>query len=106
MSGKIITILKIIILIILVSAATQWLLPAVTSVEFREYVEGLGVLGPLVIIFYTVVSHVFAPISGSPGTLLGFAIYGCSDLGLSLYCLFGERRHKFLPGPKIWSKMG
>ncbi|HUV72071.1 MAG TPA: VTT domain-containing protein [Clostridia bacterium] len=85
MKNKPKAILKIIILIILVSAAVQWLLPAVTSEKFQSYVEGLGVFAPLVIILYTVVSHVFAPVSGSPGVLLGFAIFGVIQTSVYLY---------------------
>jgi len=47
-----------------------------TSDEFKEFVSGLGFYGYLIIIGYTVLSHVLAPLSGTPGVLLGAAIYG------------------------------
>ena len=68
-----------------VSVVVQWLLPAVTSGKFQSYIEGLGVFAPLVVILYIVVSHVFAPVSGSPGVLLGFAIFGVTQTSVYLY---------------------
>jgi uncharacterized membrane protein YdjX (TVP38/TMEM64 family) len=60
-------------------------LPAVTSPLFQQYVAGLGILAPLIVIVYTVISHVFAPVSGSPGVLLGFALYGVINGTILLY---------------------
>ena len=52
------------------------LLPIVTSPEFRQFTEQLGIYGYLIIIGYIVLSHVFAPIAGTPGVALGVTIYG------------------------------
>jgi len=70
------SIFKFIILIIAVSILLQWLLPAITSEESQAFIAQLGFFAPLVIIGYTVLSHVFAPVAGSPGVLLGFALFG------------------------------
>lgn len=52
------------------------LMPLVNSPEFRDFVDSLGVWGYLVIIAYVVFSHVFAPVAGSPGVVLGITLYG------------------------------
>lgn len=53
-----------------------FLLPTVTSPQFEIFTESLGIFGYLVIIGYVVVSHVFAPVAGTPGVALGITIYG------------------------------
>lgn len=52
------------------------LLPTITSPQFENFTQSLGVFGYLIIIGYVVVSHVFAPIAGTPGVALGITIYG------------------------------
>jgi len=52
------------------------LLPKITSVEFRDFTESIGCWGYLVVMGYIVLSHVFAPVAGSPGVVLGVTIYG------------------------------
>ena len=54
------------------------MLPNINSPKFKNFTESLGVCGYLVIIGYVVLSHVFAPIAGSPGVTLGITIYGVS----------------------------
>ena len=51
-------------------------LPTITSQEFKQFTESLGVFGYLIIIGYVVISHVFAPVAGTPGVALGITIYG------------------------------
>jgi len=65
--------------------ALKWLIPSLTSKEFREFVEGLGVLGPLIVISYIVLSHIFAPLSGTPAVLLGVAVFGVYQTMFYLY---------------------
>lgn len=52
------------------------LLPTITSPEFKQFTESLGIFGYLIIIGYVVMSHVFAPVAGTPGVALGVTIYG------------------------------
>jgi uncharacterized membrane protein YdjX (TVP38/TMEM64 family) len=52
------------------------LIPLVVSESFKEFTAGLGFFGYFIVISYTVLSHVFAPLSGTPGVLLGVTIYG------------------------------
>jgi uncharacterized membrane protein YdjX (TVP38/TMEM64 family) len=52
------------------------LLPTITSQGFKQFTESLGIFGYLIIIGYVVISHVFAPVAGTPGVALGVTIYG------------------------------
>ncbi len=61
------------------------LIPVVISEGFRTFIESLGVGGYFVVIGYTVLSHVFAPLAGTPGVLLSITIYGLQVGILLLY---------------------
>lgn len=76
---------KLLIIVIILSLALKWLLPVMSSEEFRVFTESIGVLGPLIVIFYIVISHIIAPLAGLPGVLLGSAIYGIVKTVLFLY---------------------
>lgn len=76
---------KLLIIVIILSLALKWLLPVMSSEEFRVFTESMGVLGPLIVIFYIVISHIIAPLAGLPGVLLGSAIYGIVKTVLFLY---------------------
>lgn len=52
------------------------LLPTINSPAFQQFTESLGIFGYLIIIGYVVISHVFAPVAGTPGVALGVTIYG------------------------------
>ncbi len=67
---------KVLIVIILLSLFLKWLLSVMGSDEFRLVIERVGILGPLIVIMYIVVSHIVAPLAGLPGVLLGVSIYG------------------------------
>lgn len=61
---------------IVLYAALRLLLPSINSPGFQSYVQEAGVWGYAVVVGYTVLSHVVAPIAGSPGVALGVAVYG------------------------------
>lgn len=44
--------------------------------KVQRVVAELGALGPVVLIFLILLTHVFAPIQGSPFIILGFAVFG------------------------------
>ena len=83
--SKFYPVLKIVLIVVLLSAALQWLIPALTSAEFQNFVEDLGLFGPLVIIFITVFGHIFAPIAGSPVVILSIAVFGLYQTMVYLY---------------------
>lgn len=43
------------------------LIPLIISEGFKDFTAGLGFGGYFVVIGYTVLSHVFAPLAGTPG---------------------------------------
>ena len=59
------------------------LIPQTREVEL--FVNSIGTWGYLVIIIYTVFSHVFAPISGSPAVFLAVTLYGLNTGVFLLY---------------------
>lgn len=44
--------------------------------ELEVWVKNAGVYGPLILILLTIITGVFAPISGTPVNLAGFILYG------------------------------
>ena len=72
-----IEILKIIsVVVILYVLLKIILIPLVVSERFKEFTTNLGFFGYFIVIGYTVLSHVFAPLAGTPGVLLGVTLYG------------------------------
>jgi len=60
-------------------------LPYLTSDKFVNYLEGIHPFGPLVIILFTVISQVFAPMPGSPGVVVSLAVFGWSKTRFYVY---------------------
>jgi uncharacterized membrane protein YdjX (TVP38/TMEM64 family) len=85
MNDRVKRIVKFVGLLLIIALLAQRLIPLVTSEGFQKWIEKLGVLGPIVVIFYTVISHVLAPVSGSPGIILGFAVFGVVQTSIYLY---------------------
>lgn len=77
---KIIT--TIIFLYILLKAI---LIPLITSEGFKDFTASLGFFGYFIVVGYTVLSHVFAPLAGTPGVLLGVTVYGVKTGMFLLY---------------------
>ena len=59
------------------------LIPLVLSEEFKNFTNNLGIFGYLVVVLYTILSHVFAPLSGSPMILVSITLYGL-EIGMIL----------------------
>lgn len=78
-------VVRLLLIVIGLSWGWRWLVPALTSPETKLWVEKLGIFGPLVVIGYTAVSHVLAPVAGTPGILLGLAVYGVFKASLYVY---------------------
>jgi len=78
--------LKFLLTVLVLYVALKYLLlPIVNSPEFMSFTQKLGVFGYLVVIGYVVLSHVFAPIAGTPGVVLGVTIYGINTGMCLLY---------------------
>lgn len=79
-------ILKITATIVLLYVVLKMILiPLIISEGFKEFTAGLGFFGYFIVIGYTVLSHVFAPLAGTPGVLLGVTIYGIKTGMFLLY---------------------
>lgn len=66
----------VVVLILLYLVLRLFLLPKINSPGFREFTKNLGIYGYFVVVGYIVLSHVFAPLTGTPGVVLGVTIYG------------------------------
>lgn len=82
---KLLELAKALLVIVFLSIGLRFLIPTLTSEEFKKFVENLGAFGPLVIISYTVLSHVFAPLAGTPGILLSAAVFGILETIIYIY---------------------
>ncbi len=76
---------KVGILFVLLITGAIFFTKVVATPDFRSYVATLGPIGPLAVILYIVASHVFAPIAGAPGFLVGIGLYGITTASLYLY---------------------
>lgn len=84
--GQTIGIIKVAIVVVLLYLLLKSILiPLITSTEFIGFTKGLGFFGYFIVIGYTVLSHVFAPLAGTPGVLLGVTIYGIKVGMILLY---------------------
>jgi len=63
----------------------MFLIPVVTSPGFKSFTASLGFGGYFIVIGYTVASHGFAPLAGTPGVLLGVTVYGIKTGMILLY---------------------
>lgn len=79
------SLIKAIVVVSILLIAFNVLLPSITSEEFKLFVKSLGIFAPLIVILYTIASHVFAPVAGSPGIVLSMAIFGIYQTVFYLY---------------------
>ena len=82
---KILAVGKVLLAVAALSVALQWLIPSLTSPEALAFVESLGPFGPLAVITYTIVSHIFAPLAGTPGILLSVVLFGLPRTMVYMY---------------------
>jgi uncharacterized membrane protein YdjX (TVP38/TMEM64 family) len=81
-----IEILKILVVIVILYILLKVILiPLIISEGFKDFTANLGFFGYFIVIGYTVLSHVFAPLAGTPGVLLGVTIYGVKTGMFLLY---------------------
>lgn len=66
--------------------ALAWiLLPLLNSSEFQDYIQSLGFMGYVILVFLEFIGRVIAPISGTPGVLIGLTSYGMGVTCLIIY---------------------
>jgi len=76
---------KFIFIALLLWVALMYLMPQVTSEEFRVFVQGAGALGPIAVIGYTIFAHIFAPVAATPVVISSFAIFGIYEAMFYFY---------------------
>jgi len=69
-------IVKVVILVFVLSFVSVLVSNWLRTDVIQERVEDLGALGPLVVILYVTVSHVFAPLAGTPGIIVALSVFG------------------------------
>jgi len=78
-------IIRIILLVLLLWVLLNAFLPTLTSEEFRALVESRGLMGPIIIIAYTILEDIIAPLSGLPAFVASAAVYGLFKTEILLY---------------------
>lgn len=74
MKSKIFALLATIFVILVIYYFSQ----SIDQSEVRRWVESAGIFGPIVLIFLVVIAAIFAPLSGTPVSFVGFILYGPS----------------------------
>ena len=68
--------LVFLLIITSVSGALLYIQKLIGLAKIQQLVAGSGVWGPVVLILLIVLTHIFAPIQGTPFVILGFALFG------------------------------
>lgn len=63
----------------------QLLTPVFSSGQSRDWVADLGIFGPLIIVCYIAISHILAPLAGTPGVVVSAALFGIYQTVFYLY---------------------
>lgn len=82
---KFFTIATIIFVVIILFSVLKLSMPALASIRFGSFIEELGLFGPLIIIGYVAISHIIAPVAGTPGILLSAALFGIFQTMVYIY---------------------
>ncbi len=77
--------LKILSFFLGISLLIQLLVPVLTAESSGAFIAKIGLFGPLLLILFFVLSHIFAPVIGSPGVLLGLSLFGIVQTFVLLY---------------------
>ena len=80
-----ILLLKILFALIALWLFFWWIIPLLDTPEIRAVVARGGIIGPIAMIIYIVLSHIFAPVSGSPALFIGATVFGAYKAIFYLY---------------------
>lgn len=80
-----VSVTKIVLILLVLMVALRILLPTINSPQFQAFTQSIGPWGYLVVIGYIVLSHVIAPLAGSPGVALAITVYGIHTGSWLLY---------------------
>jgi len=85
-NGRTIKIIVKTVSILVFLGAVWWLtLPIITGDFFKTIIVKSGILGPILLIVYVVLSHIIAPLGGTPATVVGAAVFGIWKTVLFFY---------------------
>lgn len=76
---------KLVIVFISLSLVSIYISNWLRTEDMQERIRHAGIYGPLIVILYIVASHVFAPVVGTPGTVVAFSAYGLIGGWMLLY---------------------
>lgn len=82
---KILKIGAVVLITIFCFVAIRYLWPMFDAVKIEKLAKQFGFFGPLVIVFYIVLSHILAPIAGTPGVLVGAVLFGVPKTVFLIY---------------------
>lgn len=82
---KILELVRGLLIILVLVLALNWLMCILGSEKSQLFVRRAGFFGPLLIIFYIVLSHVLVPLSVTPGVLLSLLLFGAYQTAIYLY---------------------
>lgn len=78
-------VLKVIAIILIASyiavEVSTWLQGEIV----QKNISSVGILGPILIIIYMTLSHIFAPLTGTPGTVAALSLYGLGQAIIIVY---------------------
>jgi uncharacterized membrane protein YdjX (TVP38/TMEM64 family) len=78
-------IIKLLIVFVFLAYVSISISNLLRTEEIQTKITNAGIVGPLIVILYIVASHVFAPVAGTPGTVVAFAAYGLFGGWIILY---------------------
>lgn len=76
---------KIIVVLLILLVGVQLLIPTLSTDESKEFIVSLGIFGPIGVILYSIIAQVFAPLAGTPGSLVSLALFGIYQTMLYIY---------------------
>lgn len=65
-----------ILLAIILFVAFYILSISLSQDDIRSFISNFGIMSPIVFIFVVLLTHIFAPLSGTPFTFVGFLLFG------------------------------
>ena len=78
-------VVKVVAIILVASYIAVEVSTWLQSKIIQENINSLGILGPILIIIYMTLSHIVAPLAGTPGTVAALSLYGLGKAIIIVY---------------------
>lgn len=82
---KVIKISAVILIVVFCFIVIKYWWPMLDVAKIEKLARQLGIFGPLVVIFYIVLSHILAPVAGTPGVLVSAILFGVPKTVFFIY---------------------